>query len=211
VTDSVEDGGKQGRRRTGLRLAAVLSVTLLGWALWAGAREIPSEAVPFPREWTVGSMVGNTTANRFWETTVASYTDGAYRNSRGKMSRGNQTCCINTSQATEQPTRRWTAAARSASHHHLERSLAGLDETMITDDVTMDGQDYVVTWLPPPFAPPRELTSQCGRVCFADGGQIAVVTIGDGRWGLPAGHPESGESLPSTTAGQHARGPTADG
>ena len=67
---------------------------------------------------------------------------------------------------------------------------------MITDDVTMNGKDYLVTWLPPPFEPPRELTSQCGGVCFTEGGQVAVVTMGDEKWGLPAGHPESGEGLP---------------
>jgi ribosomal-protein-alanine N-acetyltransferase len=38
----------------------------------------------FPGEWTVGSMVGNTPANRFWAATVQTYTSGNCRTSEGQ-------------------------------------------------------------------------------------------------------------------------------
>jgi len=37
----------------------------------------------FPGEWTVGSLVGNTPANRFWESAVCSFTGGEFRTTRG--------------------------------------------------------------------------------------------------------------------------------
>lgn len=77
----------------------------------------------------------------------------------------------------------------------LRRSLSDMDNQTTTDDVTIDGRQFVVTWLPPPFVPPRELTTQCGGICFTDQGQIVVVTSNGETWGLPAGHPEPGETL----------------
>ena len=38
--------------------------------------------------WTVASMVGNTPANRFWESAVADYTGGDFRTTRGKDESG---------------------------------------------------------------------------------------------------------------------------
>ena len=66
---------------------------------------------------------------------------------------------------------------------------------MIVEKVTISGQDYVVTWLPPPFRPPRELTFQASGICFTDDRKIVLVS-GDGQgWALPGGHPEPNETL----------------
>lgn len=40
-----------------------------------------------------------------------------------------------------------------------------------------------------------ERTTQASGVCFTDTGQIVLVSGGDERWGLPGGHPETGETI----------------
>jgi ADP-ribose pyrophosphatase YjhB (NUDIX family) len=69
---------------------------------------------------------------------------------------------------------------------------------MITEQAEIGGHHYVVTWMPPPFRPPRELTSQAGGICFTHQGEIVLVTSDDESWGLPAGHPKAGESTEDT-------------
>ena len=65
---------------------------------------------------------------------------------------------------------------------------------MIVEAVTVNGEDYVVAWLPPPYRPPREWTVQASGICFTDDGKIVLVS-GDGLgWALPGGHPEPNET-----------------
>ena len=66
---------------------------------------------------------------------------------------------------------------------------------MITEQVTIDGQHYVVTWMPPPFRPPMELVLQVGGLCFTEQGQVLLVTADGRSWSLPGGHPEPRESI----------------
>jgi 8-oxo-dGTP pyrophosphatase MutT (NUDIX family) len=60
---------------------------------------------------------------------------------------------------------------------------------------TWEGRRLTVRWMPQSFVPPRELTTQVYGICFTEHRRIVLVTAGDGRWNLPGGHPEEGETL----------------
>ena len=80
-------------------------------------------------------------------------------------------------------------AVSNSSDHSYEQAHT------IVEKVTVSGEDYVVTWLPPPYQPPRELTSQASGICFTNDREIVLVS-GDGQeWVLPGGHPEPNETL----------------
>ena len=66
---------------------------------------------------------------------------------------------------------------------------------MIVEKVTVSHEEYVVTWLPPPFRPPRELTVQASGICFTDDRKIVLVSNDGQGWVLPGGHPEPNETL----------------
>lgn len=80
-------------------------------------------------------------------------------------------------------------AVPNSSDHSYEQAYT------IVEKVTVSGEDYVVTWLPPPYQPPRELVSQASGICFTNDREIVLVS-GDGQgWVLPGGHPEPNETL----------------
>lgn len=62
------------------------------------------------------------------------------------------------------------------------------------------GRPLTVTWLPPPFHPPRDLTTQVSALCCTVDGRIVLVTGDGGEWGLPGGRPEGGETLEAALA-----------
>lgn len=57
------------------------------------------------------------------------------------------------------------------------------------------GDEYGHEWLPAPFRPPRDQTSQASAVCFIGDGAAVVLVGSQTAWGLPGGHPEKGEAL----------------
>ena len=70
-----------------------------------------------------------------------------------------------------------------------------MSESLIVQESTWAGRRLTMRWMPPAFVPPRELTTQVYGVCFTENRKIVLVTTGDGRWNLPGGHPEEGETL----------------
>lgn len=66
---------------------------------------------------------------------------------------------------------------------------------MLTEQATWDGRSIAVTWMPAPFEPPRDLTTQAYGLCFTQEGQLALVSNDGIEWNLPGGHPEEAESL----------------
>src|SRR4051812_29124994 len=70
-----------------------------------------------------------------------------------------------------------------------------MSESPIVQASTWEGRRLLVRWMPAPFVPPRELTTQAYGICFTEHRKIALITTGDGRWNLPGGHPEAGETL----------------
>jgi 8-oxo-dGTP pyrophosphatase MutT (NUDIX family) len=70
-----------------------------------------------------------------------------------------------------------------------------MSESLIVQESAWDGRRLTARWMPPAFVPPRELTTQAYGVCFTEHRKIVLVTTGDGRWNLPGGSPEPGETL----------------
>ena len=64
---------------------------------------------------------------------------------------------------------------------------------MLSDQIFFDGRVVTLVWEPAPI-PPNTRVTQVAGMCFTGGGEILLVSAGDGRWGLPGGHPEPGES-----------------
>ncbi|WP_157253796.1 hypothetical protein [Nonomuraea typhae] len=58
--------------------------------------------------------------------------------------------------------------------------------------VTSHGQDWQLAWFPPPD-PPEGSPHGSAAVCFS-GDHVVLVSGGDGRWGMPGGRPEAGET-----------------
>jgi ADP-ribose pyrophosphatase YjhB (NUDIX family) len=70
----------------------------------------------------------------------------------------------------------------------------------IREELTWEGRTLRLAWLPAPFAPPPESVTQVSGVCFTSSGKIVLVAGEAGRWALPGGHVEPGESLEQTLA-----------
>jgi 8-oxo-dGTP pyrophosphatase MutT (NUDIX family) len=70
-----------------------------------------------------------------------------------------------------------------------------MSESPIVQESTWECRRLRVTWIPRPFEPPRELTTQVYGVCFTEHRKIVLVSTGDRRWNLPGGHPAVGETL----------------
>lgn len=62
-------------------------------------------------------------------------------------------------------------------------------------NLNWEGRPIVVTWLDPPFMPPRDETTQVTGICFTDEGQIVLVSHDGNTWTLPGGSLEEGETL----------------
>ncbi|MCZ6678332.1 MAG: NUDIX domain-containing protein [Candidatus Poribacteria bacterium] len=71
---------------------------------------------------------------------------------------------------------------------------------MISHHVTATGPSAKITWMPLPFQPPRELTTQAYAICFTADGNIVLVSGDDAYWNLPGGHPAQGETLEEALA-----------
>jgi len=70
-----------------------------------------------------------------------------------------------------------------------------MSESSIVQESIWHGRRLTVHWMPRAFVPPRELTTQVHGVCFTEHRKIVLVTVGEGRWNLPGGRPEDGETL----------------
>jgi len=70
-----------------------------------------------------------------------------------------------------------------------------MSQSLIVQEATWEGRRLTARWMPPAFVPPHELTTQVYGVCFTEHRKIVLVTTGDGRWNLPGGSPEAGETL----------------
>lgn len=66
---------------------------------------------------------------------------------------------------------------------------------MLIERVTWQNRPLTVTWEPPPFIPPRELTTQAYGLCFTKDSRIVLVSTDGLYWNLPGGHPEGAETL----------------
>lgn len=71
---------------------------------------------------------------------------------------------------------------------------------MVIQRTEWEGRPLLVTWLDPPFYPPRRLTTQAYGLCFIPNGQLVLVSAGDGYWNLPGGGPEGAETLEEALA-----------
>ncbi|MEK7767867.1 MAG: NUDIX domain-containing protein [bacterium] len=67
----------------------------------------------------------------------------------------------------------------------------------IQEAVTDGGRTYCVEWLDAAFTPPRDLVTQVSAICMTKEGDIVLVSADGKDWGLPGGHPETGEDLES--------------
>ena len=65
----------------------------------------------------------------------------------------------------------------------------------ITEEHIWEGRRLIVTWHGSSFVAPRHLVTQASGICFTDEGLIVLVTGNGESWGLPGGHPETGETL----------------
>ena len=79
-------------------------------------------------------------------------------------------------------------------------STAGHAPAVIVQQATWKGRSFTLTWQPPLFRPPRELTTQAYGVCFTEGGQIVLVSTDGAYWNLPGGHAEGDETLEEALA-----------
>jgi ADP-ribose pyrophosphatase YjhB (NUDIX family) len=63
--------------------------------------------------------------------------------------------------------------------------------------VRSNGQDWIVSWFPPPIAPSGTPHGAQG-VCVTSDDKIVLVSENGDRWGFPAGRPEPGENWEDT-------------
>ncbi len=71
---------------------------------------------------------------------------------------------------------------------------------MTVQHTIWQGLPITVTWMPPPFHPPRALTTQAYGICFTADGEIVLVTTDGTYWNLPGGHPEGEETVEEALA-----------
>ena len=57
-----------------------------------------------------------------------------------------------------------------------------------------EGRRLTVTWLSPPFLPPRDATTQAMGLCFTADHRVVLVTSDGASWTLPGGSLEQGET-----------------
>jgi ADP-ribose pyrophosphatase YjhB (NUDIX family) len=63
--------------------------------------------------------------------------------------------------------------------------------------VRADGQDWIVSWYPPPIAPDGRSHGSAG-VCVTCDGSIVLVGTDGVHWSMPAGRPEGDETWEQT-------------
>jgi 8-oxo-dGTP pyrophosphatase MutT (NUDIX family) len=73
-----------------------------------------------------------------------------------------------------------------------------MTEPSIVHQAEWEGRRVTVAWIPAPFTPPRELTTQAYGLCFTEHRQIVLVLGPDELWTMPGGTPEPGEAIEST-------------
>jgi ADP-ribose pyrophosphatase YjhB (NUDIX family) len=78
---------------------------------------------------------------------------------------------------------------------HVAGGLVAADGVRIP--VRSGGQQWLVSWHPPP-EPPDGTPHGAAGVCVTPGGGIVVISPDGKRWDLPAGRPEPGESWEQT-------------
>jgi 8-oxo-dGTP pyrophosphatase MutT (NUDIX family) len=73
-------------------------------------------------------------------------------------------------------------------------------EPTFVQTIEWSGRPLTVSWFPASFVPPRELTTQAYGICFTEHRKIVLVAGDDGRWNLPGGTLETGETLEDALA-----------
>ena len=63
--------------------------------------------------------------------------------------------------------------------------------------IRTNGQDWIVSWHPPPTAPAGTAHGAAG-VCVTDNGEIVLISNNGGDWDLPAGRTEGDETWEQT-------------
>jgi 8-oxo-dGTP pyrophosphatase MutT (NUDIX family) len=63
--------------------------------------------------------------------------------------------------------------------------------------VHVGGQDWMVSWHPPP-TPPEGIAHGAEGVCVTHAGEVVLVGHDGERWDFPAGRPENGETWEQT-------------
>ena len=70
--------------------------------------------------------------------------------------------------------------------------------THIVQTMNWDGRPVTISWLPLPFEPPLDQTTQAYGICFTDNGDIVLITQNNRYWNLPGGTVEDEETLAQT-------------
>ncbi len=78
--------------------------------------------------------------------------------------------------------------------------MTGKDEPIINEVLVWEGRALTASWLPAPFMPPLESVTQVSGVCVTGGSRIVLVAGRLGKWALPGGHLEPGETMEQTLA-----------
>jgi 8-oxo-dGTP pyrophosphatase MutT (NUDIX family) len=73
-------------------------------------------------------------------------------------------------------------------------------EPTFVQNIIWDGRPLTISWLPHTFVPPRELTTQAYGICFTEHRKIVLVAGDEGRWNLPGGTLEDGETFEEALA-----------
>jgi len=74
------------------------------------------------------------------------------------------------------------------------------NDSSICENLMWEGRTLTATWLPAPFMPALDQVTQASGVCFTGSGKIVLVAGHAGKWALPGGHVEPGETLEQTLA-----------
>lgn len=76
-----------------------------------------------------------------------------------------------------------------------------VDERVARDgepvQIRSDGQDWVVSWHPPPD-PPDGIPHGAEGVCVTPSGDVVLISSDGSAWDLPGGRPEAGETWEDT-------------
>jgi ADP-ribose pyrophosphatase YjhB (NUDIX family) len=75
-----------------------------------------------------------------------------------------------------------------------------MSETPIMPNIEWNRRQVTISWMPAPFMPPPELTTQVYGFCFTEHRKVVLVSNGEERWNLPGGTPAPGETLEQALA-----------
>ncbi len=68
---------------------------------------------------------------------------------------------------------------------------------VLRETTEFDGTTYEVTWHGGVDLPPQAHVTQASGICYSRDGRIVMVSADGTCWGIPGGHPETGEPVES--------------